>query len=50
MTIQTTPYPAYYGPRAAGLLRLRAQDYRGAAEELRAELDATERYFTAAFE
>lgn len=50
MTIQTTPYPAYYGPRAAGLLRLRAEDYRGAAEELRAELDATERYFTAAFE
>jgi|GEM_PF-2937562 len=50
MTIETTPYPAYGGPHAAAVLRLRAEVYRGAAEELRAELDATERYFTAAFE
>ncbi|PYY44019.1 hypothetical protein DEJ03_12695 [Curtobacterium sp. MCLR17_043] len=50
MTVNTTPYPAYGGPRAAKNLRQKAGDYRGAAEELRAELDAAERAFGAAFE
>ncbi|MBF4604714.1 hypothetical protein [Curtobacterium sp. VKM Ac-2884] len=50
MTVETTPYPAYGGPRAAKRLRQKACDYRGAAEELRAEVEAAERAFGAAFE
>lgn len=45
MTAETTPYPAYGGPRSAKHLRQKAEDYRGEAEELRAELDAAERAF-----
>lgn len=50
MTVETTPYPAYGGPHAARHLRRRADDYRGAAEELRAELAAAERAFGVAFD
>jgi hypothetical protein len=50
MTVETTPYPAYGGPRASQHLRQKAGDYRGAADELRAELEAAERAFGTAFE
>lgn len=50
MTAETTPYLAYGGPRSAKHLRQKAEDYRGKAEELRAELDAAERASGVAFE